>query len=295
MVITDGNYLLQRTLAERDPALHQKYRNIAVMMAQMLDKVETLFPDFTDHTARHALIVNDFIDRMVGEENIGMMNSDEIYLLLSSTYLHDIGMTISEKLFREIRQGVVPENYFDAEPGKKIRDAIREYHQEFSAVMIRRYSGLIEAPSPEYDYCLCQIARGHRRTDITDKKEFDPDFRLPNGNRVCLPYLAALIRLADELDIAIDRNPISAYGEHPDTPAFRQHFAVKHLVMEEDRFVMEIETEEEDVREACLAAALKLKNTLSYCYRTVNDLTPFRLSQKDLYIRLNGELLKDLW
>ena len=34
---------------------------------------------------------------------------------------------------------------------------------------------------------------------------------MPDGNTVCLPYLAALIRLADEIDVAAARNPRLLY------------------------------------------------------------------------------------
>ena len=51
----------------------------------MMDKVKALFPDFTDHSVRHAMIVTDFIDRLIGEKNIEKMNVDEVYLLLSSS------------------------------------------------------------------------------------------------------------------------------------------------------------------------------------------------------------------
>ena len=59
------------------------------------------------------------------------------------------------------------------------------------------------------------MSRGHRKTDLYDEEEYPTDYRLPNNNTVCLPYLAALIRLSDEIDVVASRNPLLLYDiEH---------------------------------------------------------------------------------
>lgn len=282
------DYLLQKQLKKLNPELLQNFRNVAMVMSRTLEKTENLFPYFTDHTIRHALIVIDFFERLIGEDNIGKMNEDEIYILLCAAYMHDFGMTMDLKTFEKYKPIVVPEEYWNLQTMDDIdstREMIRSYHQLFSGKLIEKYAPFFEIPSDEHAYCIAQVCRGHRKADLFDPSEYNPKFKLPNGNTVCLPYLAALIRLADELDIAVDRNPISSYEFHMDNLNYRQHFAVKHLETMDDRFVMDIQTDEEEVRQACIIAAGKLEEVLQYCVKVIDEVTPFEIHQRSLELK----------
>lgn len=87
-------------------------------------------------------------------------------------------------------------DYFDTHDQENIPDIIRDFHQEFSGEYIKKYTEIFDIPSQEHLFAIVQVARGHRKTDLWDTKEYPEEICLPNGNKIHLPYLAALIRLA---------------------------------------------------------------------------------------------------
>ena len=64
---------------------------------------------------------------------------------------------------------------------------------------------------------IAQVCSGHRKADLWNPAAYPMPCPVGKGRTVCLPYLAALLRLADELDIAFDRNFSFLYDpEHID-------------------------------------------------------------------------------
>ena len=57
----------------------------------------------------------------------------------------------------------------------------------------------------EYVFPVMQAVRGHRKTDLWDENAFPAAFQIGTES-VCLPYIAGIIRLADEMDLCRDRN-----------------------------------------------------------------------------------------
>lgn len=53
-------------------------------------------------------------------------------------------------------------------------------------------------------FAVVQTCRGHRKTDLFDEKEYY-DLVTPYGI-IRTAFLSALIRLADEIDVGVDRN-----------------------------------------------------------------------------------------
>ncbi len=284
----DGyEFLLERRLKELSPSLSASFRNIVFIMQEILDRNDSVFPTFTDHTIRHSLLVLEFSNRIIGHDNLAKMNEDEIFILMCAAYMHDFGMTIDAKRFEQFRHGIVPEDFFDTHPDYSIRDAIRKYHNEFSRLMVLQYAGIFDFQNEDYAYCIAQVCCGHRKKDLYDINEYNPEYRLSNGNTVCLSYLASLLRLADELDIAMNRNMPQAYAEHWDNIHFRQHFAIKRLEIEDDRFTAEIQTGEEAVLQECISVINKLNDTIRYCVDVTEKTNRFTISQKYVEMSVN--------
>ncbi len=75
-----------------------------------------------------------------------------------------------------------------------------------------------------------------------DQKQFPREYR-PNGNAFCSPYLASLVRLADEIDghgrqeflgdLRFKQNP-----NEIDLTEFMKHEAVRGLKISEERLTM---------------------------------------------------------
>ena len=63
-----------------------------------------------------------------------------------------------------------------------------------------------------------------------DESEYPAALRVPDGNTVCLPYLAALIRLADEIDVAAARNPTLLYDIESLTDAVAREVEYQNLL-----------------------------------------------------------------
>lgn len=209
----DTNYLCEQKLKRENPQLHKRVADSVVCVERMLVKYQNIFPTYTDHTALHSINIIDFCNRLIGK-NIDQMNADEIYVLLMGAYLHDSGMGITMSDYENFRKKIDFGDYFDTHDQENIPDIIRDFHQEFSGEYIKKYTEIFDIPSQEHLFAIVQVARGHRKTDLWDIKEYPEEICLPNGNKIHLPYLAALIRLADELDIAADRNLQFLYVEN---------------------------------------------------------------------------------
>ncbi len=285
----DTHYLCEMKLKREDPVLHKLFQNSVFCLQRMLVKYRKIFPNYTDHTALHSLEVLDFCNRLIGE-NIEKMNADEIYVLLMGAYLHDSGMGITLSDYEKFKQNINFGDYFVTHSPENIPDCIRDFHQEFSGEYIKKYAAFFEIPSREHIFAIVQVSRGHRKTDLWDSKEYPEQFFVPNGNRVCLPYLAALLRLADELDIAADRNlqfmyDIDKIDNAYSRMEFRKHQAIRRLSVTEDAFELLVDTSDAEVYRGVLELKEKLEQTLQECRRVVAERTPYRMTQRKLLIQ----------
>ncbi len=147
---------------------------------------------YTDHTVAHSKRIISFLNGLTA----GMMSTDrrlsstEILVLLTASYLHDIGMQ--------------NEKFRDGDP-----DQIRDHHNELTAEMIYAvFENPVDALAipltrdPAIVDAIALVAKGHRKVDLADS-EYEP---LAHGSEmVRLRLLAALLRFGDELDIGFQR------------------------------------------------------------------------------------------
>lgn len=289
------NYLCETRLRRENETLHQLFCNSVFCLQRMLNKYQNIFPTYTDHTALHSLEVIDFCNSLIGEQ-IDKMNADEIYVLLMSAYLHDSGMGITEADYEEFFQRIDFGSYFEHHSRETTADIVRDFHHEFSGEYIKKYADFFEIPTPEHVFSIVQVSRGHRKTNLYDEKEYPVNYALGDGNTVCLPYLAALIRLADEMDIAADRNlqfmyDLSLIDNEFSRMEFRKHQAIRRLTIQEEAFILEVDTEEEAVWAEILKLKEKLNQTLTECRTVTAKRTPFTISQKEVLIqKMRGDL-----
>lgn len=148
--------------------------------------------DFTDHkpdghSERIIRILNDLCSEMM-EMKDKKLNVQEIFVLLASAYVHDVGMQYGKDSTLTLMD-------------------VRERHHLLSEEMIR---GSIQKPTEypdlgipkEYVDQIAKVSRGHRKTNLyTD--EYNPIFW--KGEQIRLRLLAALLSLADDLDITSRR------------------------------------------------------------------------------------------
>ena len=285
----NSDFLLERRLKELNPHLHQLFSDTVFALQQILSNYQLIFPDFTDHTELHTLNVIDFCNGLIGEE-INKLNADEIYVLLLGCYFHDTGMGISHHDFDEFSKNIDFGNYFDTHERHNYPEIVRNFHHEYSGQFLKKYARFFEFPSEQHLFAVIQISRGHRKTDLYDQKEYPIDLKVPSGNTICLPYLAALVRLADEIDVTASRNSKAIYDlskivEEIDLIEFMKHEAVKDLEVEEKEFVMTVSTDNDAIYAKLTVLANKMKKTLDYCRDVVNARTPFKITQENVIIK----------
>jgi len=150
---------------------------------------------YTDHGVEHSeRIIKTIGDLFESSQDPDMLNPYETFILLASAYSHDVGM-------QSARHADLPDKLEYTLEDKEI---IREKHAESSAKMI------FESVQPNSDFSLglegCEeyvpfiasVVRYHsgkRRNDLNSLKDSSL-----KGEYVRLKLLAALLKLADELD-----------------------------------------------------------------------------------------------
>ncbi len=284
--LADSEFVCERSLRERNADLHTRYRGSVFAMDRLLTNYKAIFPYYTNHSFEHSVQVIRYCNMIAGEENVAKMNADELYILLMGAALHDVGMGVSTADFHETKDQIVGfSDYFLQHPFNTVAECTRVFHQEFSAQFIRKYRDLFEIPSEGHLYGICQIARGHRKLNLLDETEFG-NYRLENGSVVRLAYLAALVKLADELDITADRNLLFDYSKHDRRWSAKQqmcfdcHKALREIAVEGETIVLRFSAREPAVYKEILAIEKKVQKTFSEFVAVVKCQTDFRLCQQ---------------
>lgn len=287
----ETDYQIERRLAELDKNLHDRYRNCVVVTPNMLTRYEGAFPTYTDHSTLHTLEIIDICNQLIGNQ-LSFLTADDLYVLLMGALLHDVGMGISKKDFERFKQRIDLPNQNFLSDGLEWSELIREYHQEFSALYVEQYAEFMDIPGRQYVQAIMQVCRGHRKTDLMDEKGY-PSELIPLENRLIhLPYLAALLCLADELDVAADRNigflyDIGKVTNPVSRMEFLKHQAIKKVEIESEQIVVYAYSDDGDVRDGIICLVEKLDDKLRYC-RTVSAMrSDFAIHQKKVVLKFN--------
>ncbi|MBN8580813.1 MAG: NACHT domain-containing protein [Anaerolineae bacterium] len=194
-----------------------------------------IIQDYTDHGVEHCKRLASFASKLLEANDGSPLSSQEMYLLLASIYLHDIGMQCDVLKFPEIK--AVAESLgakFDIEFQAKTTSSytieeqisIRKNHQFLSISWIdyahrtgNTTLGLAAKTVPEELVDdLMDICKHHTKAPITDCPmtfKFDPTQRKQ--------LIAALLRFSDELDIdghRVNLEAIKNYSLDPRNSVF---------------------------------------------------------------------------
>ena len=284
----EHDFAMERRLRELDPALHRRFSDAVFGLQHVLSNYKLLFPEFTDHTELHSLTVIDFCNRLIGDQ-IERMNADELYALLMGCYFHDTGMGISEKDYEAFSREIDFGDYFETHSREDRSRIIRDFHNEFSGRFIRKYAPFFEIPSEAHLWAIIEIARGHRKTRLMDESAYPLSLPVPGGNTICLPYLAALIRLADEIDVAAARNSALLYDletlvDSKQILEHKKHRAVRELVITKEAFTLLVKTEDETLLDSIRQMSVKMQKTLDDCRWAVLGRTPYTITQEKILL-----------
>ena len=283
------DFVLETRLHEMDPELHKRFSESIFVLQKLLSDYKVLFPEFTDHTETHSIAIIDYCNNLLSEETIMNMTSDELYILLMSSYVHDIGMGLSEKDYHEFSSQIDFRDFFIKNEDPSTADVIRAFHNDFSACFVHKYAQLFDFPSDNHEFAVAQAARGHRKADLFDEKAYPDKLIMDNGNTVSLPFLAAILRLADEVNVAKDRNlkldfDPNNYSTEKQHIENEKHEAIKKMTIFPDRITLEYETEDPRIFEEIQNLTRKLQRTLDYCRKVVEERSDYEITQKNILL-----------
>ncbi|MFB0544466.1 MAG: hypothetical protein ACETVN_02020, partial [Asgard group archaeon] len=146
------------------------------------------------------------------------LNAYEIYFLIASAYLHDIGMVDFEELRKEEELEKFGERERRRNPNviddQILRDYIRENHHTRAEEYIEKNFKDLAVADEHQAEIIGRICRGHRKEDLNDKNLFEHD-KTYDIETINVPLLAALLRIADELDLTFKRTPLIVYEHIP--------------------------------------------------------------------------------
>lgn len=170
--------------------------------------------DYTDHGLEHSERIFAKLHGLLAPENaFDSLQENELYVLIIGVMLHDIGMQCDVKKHPQIMDAAV-KNFgakFDTEfasgtanaYSKKEQNEIRKNHHLLTAAWLdcgfKGKSGFpnhaLQSIDSQYREDLINVCRFHSKLDITDCPERS------RISRIRCQFLAALLRLGDELDI----------------------------------------------------------------------------------------------
>ena len=282
-----SDYLLESKLREINSGLHQRTKDSALVLQKMLESFLPRFPNFTDHTLLHSMDVLEYSNMLIGEKQIERLSAAECYVLIMSCYLHDIGMGINQKNYVELSEKIDFGNYFSTHSGVDTETVIRDFHNEYSGLFIRKYADLFDIPGEEMTFAIVQVSRGHRKTNLLDEVEYR-DLTTPYG-MVRTAYLAAIIRLADEIDVGADRNSELLFDSSKvkvaeSIEAFGTHESILKVEVREDEIVLYTKPKESKYRKLIANLANKIGETLDYCRKVASLRSDFSITQTGVKI-----------
>lgn len=296
--MSDYDFMLERTLKETNSDLAYRYACCMSLFEQLLKKFLTTFPTFTDHSLLHSLSVTNITNQLL-RENIHQLNASEIYIYLMSAALHDAGMGIPAKDLDAFIDAAGIRACVYEHPGMSGPALIRKFHHDFSAAFIRKYWPLLEIPSERYADAIAEVSRGHRKTDLLDEKLYPATFDLGDGSTANLAALAAVLRIADELDIASDRNPDLLYDtesmegmSEKDVFEFSRHDAIRSVFFAAHGILIHAETDDDDIAQGVIDCIRAVKETMSCCTAVLKKRSSIQIPCAEMELVLNGHTVK---
>lgn len=246
-------------------------------IVQVLNQYLTNFPEFTDHSFSHSKRVLNFASYLL-EGNIEKLNDDEIYILVMACYLHDIGMSPSKIIQAEIRKSDEFKSLKKSQ-NMNLNDYVRSIHHSLSYdyVTEQKHWKSLLIPNERYATAIALVSKGHRKEDLMDYSEYAPKYTVKSGlDFVCIPFLAVVLRMADELDITNDRVPDLLFDEYlPENKISKKEWE-KHrnnycVNFDENKIIITANCSK-DSYEAVSRHVKKIKESLEYVNKVSRNL-----------------------
>lgn len=266
---------LELRLQKLNPGLYSDFQTSMNDVELLLSKFSENFPTYTDHSIKHTKEVFTLAANLMSNEEIENLNEDEIYVLAMACLLHDIGMCIpKDKLLKISKQR------FDNMVGEEINaDYIRNIHHELSYDFILEEYKVLNIKDIKYAKAIALVAMGHRKVPLDDHDRYPTKCFVKNGREfVCLPYLASVVRFADELDITNIRTPrlLTKYYMPNNEESIREwnkHISTTQINFTEDKVLFEVNCSDQNNLAALEEQFEKIQNQANYCQKIIRTIS----------------------
>jgi hypothetical protein len=186
-------------------------------------KVKFPSTEYTDHSIDHPqraieILNNWLLDK---EQKSKLIDNEwENFFLHAAVYLHDIGM---------IEHPSLPDPGF-RDPEQKT-EYIRKTHHERSHDLIMAIWRQLDIEDEFQAEIIARICLGHRSISLDDPRIRRKIPYRQTGRLIHLQFLAACVKLADELDLTFERTPFQIYELLPSKSKqteieWKKHFSV---------------------------------------------------------------------
>lgn len=281
METAQTDFLIEKRLRELAPELSLRYRGDMVVYDYILERFRLVFPDYTDHSILHCMNVLNYSNLLLGDI-VKDLTGQELYVYTMAVALHDVGMTLKHSDFPAYLEALgLSEADF---PGQKPVDICRALHNEFSALFIRKHWKILDIPDEGYARAISAVARGHRKCDLLNEEEYPEQFFAAEGVPIRLPFLAAVLRLADEMDMAQDRSPLMLYEmeqvKEISLISYHEHEKIRtitDITLMDGIIGIHSNTGDAQIRQRLMEYGEELQRKLEYCAEVVRQRSSFCL------------------
>jgi molecular chaperone HtpG len=178
-----------------------------------LAKITETFQEFTIHDIRHSDRVISILNWLMVDQLKNALNQYEIFFLLGASILHDIGMANLPALLhddKEFQSFMIKKKALGLGNDEIVRDYIRSAHHLRSERFINEKYGDLNIKNGVQAQIIGRICRGHR-DNLTNRDLYD-NRTMYLSHSVNVPLLAALLQIADELDLDFERAPMTLFN-----------------------------------------------------------------------------------
>ncbi len=234
---------LRQVLEAKSKKLYDKFMGQVIDYPQLL--TTTHIRNFTPHDFSHSEKVEQIADAMLPDWFMERMNEHEIYIFLQAIYLHDIGM--SDRAVTEFRDDI--EEMFkdelkfdkttsDVDKRRQIEEKARAVHASLSRKFILRHGTYYNLERAQMAM-VASICRAHSNKKLPGNNTIHTFRKLLEEApiqsvgvfSIHIHLLAALLRLADELDVDAERASIRSIQGIEEMPAENRTEWLKHWLI----------------------------------------------------------------
>lgn len=269
---------LEKRLQHVTPGLYASFEQAKDEIELLLGKYSSNFATYTDHSLNHTIAVFEIASELLSDEEINNLNGDEIYVLSMACLLHDVGMCIPEIKIEEIKESEEILLYKKSHPDISVEEFIRDIHHTLSKRFILHEWESLKIPSEKYANAIGLVAEGHRKVDISNFDVYNPRFFVKSGKEfICLPYLASILRIADELDVTNSRTPkILTKYYMPNNEVSKQEWQ-KHITTSQrnyidDKVIFEVGCTDQNIYAALQQQFEKIQSVVNLCQKVIRSI-----------------------